>query len=322
MNSTDVQRSVRFRDHDRLFESLSAGGLALDVFKNRSAPLDVEIAAEAIEGVKIIKVSGDPAKVSRGHAEISSDDGAFLGVLFQKSGRTVCDPHAGQTILDSGDLLIWHGRRSVCFDMPERFRKVCLLVPLDTFEGVLPEANSYAGAHLQHRHSVSRVLGSCLSTLADEVFTNDSGPPGPAVELTLDLLGAALTRHRESSAIEPRTDIYRRITSFIEKRLDDPELSPVMLARAHRISTRYLHLIFSERGRTVGAWIRERRLAQCRAELANSTRDRSVTEIAMNWGFSDAAHFSRSFSSVYGVSPLKFRNTRRAGGRIDPSVEG
>jgi hypothetical protein len=132
---------LRFRDHDQLSETLSAGGLALDVFKGRSTPLDVEIAVQGVEGVKIVKTSGEPAKVSRGRAEISSDDGAFVGVLFQKSGRTVCDPHSEQTILNSGDLLFWHGGHPVCFDMPEYFQKVCLPVPLDSFEGVLPEAN-------------------------------------------------------------------------------------------------------------------------------------------------------------------------------------
>jgi AraC-like DNA-binding protein len=315
MNSTDTQSGVRYRDHDQLHETLSTGGLALDVFKDRSTPLDVKIAVHVAQSIRIVKVSGDPAKVSRGYAEISSDDGAFLGVLFQKSGRTVCDPHSEQTILDSGDLLIWHGRHSVCFEMPECFQKICLLVPLDTFEGVLPEAKSYAGAHFRQRHGVSRLLGTCLSTLADDVLTNDSEPAGAAVELALGLLGAALTQHRESSNIGPRTNLYQRITSFIEKRLADPELSPMMVAQNHHISTRYLHLIFSERERTVGAWIRERRLAQCRAELANSSSDRTLTEIAMHWGFSDLAHFSRSFRSAYGVSPFKFRNTRRASGR-------
>jgi AraC-like DNA-binding protein len=236
-------------------------------------------------------------------------------VMFQKSGRTVCDFHSEQMILNSGDLQIWNRGHPVCFDISEYFQKVCLLAPLDTLEGVLPEARSYAGAQLRQRHGVSRLLGTCLSTLADDVLTNDSEPAGAAVELTLGLLGAALTQHRESSNIGPRTNLYQRITSFIEKRLDDPELSPMMLARTHHISTRYLHLIFSERGRTVGSWIRERRLAQCRAELANSSSDRSVTEIAMHWGFSDVAHFSRSFRSAYGVSPLRFRNTRGASGR-------
>jgi len=235
--------------------------------------------------------------------------------LFQKSGRSVCEPHSGQTILNSGDLLIWNGGHPVRFEMPEYFQKMCLLVPLDTFEGLLPAAKSYVGVHLGHRHAVARLLGTCLTTLADDVLTNDSEPAGAAVELTLGLLGAALTRHRESSDIGPRTNLYQRITSFIEQQLGDSELSPVTLAQTHHISTRYLHLIFSERGRTVGAWIRERRLAQCRAELANPSNDRTVTEVAMHWGFSDLAHFSRSFRAAYGVSPLEFRNARRASRR-------
>jgi AraC-like DNA-binding protein len=315
MTSTNLHMSVRFRDHDQLDETLSASGLALDVYKNRSIPLDVEMTVHAVENVKILKLSGGPATIFRGRAEISSDEGAFLGVSFQKSGRSVCEPHSGQTILNSGDLLIWNGAHPVRFEMPEYFQRVCLLVPLDTFEGLLPEAKSYVGAHLRYRHAVSRLLGNCLSTLADDVLTNDAEPAGAAVELTLGLLGAALTRHRESSDIGPRANLYQRMTSFIEKRLGDSELSPVMLAQTHHISTRYLHLIFSERGTTVGAWIRERRLAQCRAELARPGSDRTVTEIAIHWGFSDLAHFSRSFRSAYGLSPLEFRNARRVSRR-------
>jgi AraC-like DNA-binding protein len=314
--------SVRFRDHDQLDETLSASGLALDVYKNRSIPLDVEMAVHAVENVKIVNFSGGPATIFRGRAEISSDEGAFLGVSFQKSGWSVCEPPSGQTILNSGDLLIWNGGHPVRFEMPEYFQRVCLLVPLDTFEGLLPEAKSYVGAHLRYRHAVSRLLGTCLSTLADDVLTNDAEPAGAAVELTLGLLGAALTRHRESSDIGPRANLYQRMTSFIEKRLGDSELCPVMLAQTHRISTRYLHLIFSERGTTVGAWIRERRLAQCRAELANPSNDRTVTEIAMHWGFGDLAHFSRSFRSAYGVSPLEFRHARRASRRWIHPIHG
>jgi AraC-like DNA-binding protein len=311
--------SVRFRDQDQLNETLSAGGLSLDVSKSRSTPLDVEMVVHAVENVKILKFSGGPATISRGRAEISSDEGSFLGVSFQKGGRSVCDHQSEQTIVHSGDLLIWDGAHPVRFEMPECFERVCLLVPLDTFEGLLPEAISYVGSHLPYHHPVSRLLGTCVSTLADDVLTNDSEPAAAAVELTLGLLGAALTQHRESGNIGPRTNLYQRITSFIEKRLGDPELSPVMLARTHHISTRYLHLIFSERGRTVGAWIRERRLAQCRAELANASTGRTVTEIAMHWGFGDLAHFSRLFRSAYGVAPLEFRNAHRAR-RIDRSI--
>jgi AraC-like DNA-binding protein len=180
---------------------------------------------------------------------------------------------------------------------------------------MLPQASSYAGHHLEQRNNISRLLGACLSTLADDVSTSAAGSIGAAVELTLGMLGAALTQHRESNNIAPRANLYRRLTSFIEEQLADPDLSPTMIAQKHHISPRYLHLIFSEQGTTVGTWIRSRRLAKCRAELSNLRNDRSVTEIAMDWGFCDAAHFSRSFSSAYGVSPLKFRKTRDASRR-------
>ena len=50
------QHGIRFRDHDQVQEMLSRDGLALDVFKNRSAPLDVEIAVHPTEFASIVKV--------------------------------------------------------------------------------------------------------------------------------------------------------------------------------------------------------------------------------------------------------------------------
>jgi hypothetical protein len=41
-------------------------------------------------------------------------------------------------------------------------------------------------------------LGARLSTLADNVLTSDEEPGDAAVEVTLDMLGAALTKNKES----------------------------------------------------------------------------------------------------------------------------
>jgi hypothetical protein len=70
------------------------------------------------------------------------------------------------------------------------------------------------------------------------------------------LIGAAQTKHRESNNIALRMNLYQRLTAFIERRLGDPERSPTMLAPTHHISTRYLHLIFSERGTAGGGAMR------------------------------------------------------------------
>lgn len=213
-----------------------------------------------------------------------------------------------------GEIIVWHGRQPLDFQMPERFVKVCLLVPLEQFAGLLPDAELYVGAHFKTGTNLTRLLGSCLTTLADDVLTSDEEPRA-AVELALEMLGTALTKNKESQDETPRASLFERIRVSIEKRLDDVDLSPSTIAQTHGISVRYLHLLFSERGVTVGSSIRSRRLARCRIELSDFRKDRTITEIAMKWGFSDAAHFSRSFKAAFGISPNAFRraSTSRSG---------
>jgi len=55
-------------------------------------------------------------------------------------------------------------------------------------------------------------------------------------------------------------------------------------------------------------YLRERRLQHCWTDLANPAEaHRSVSDIAFGCGFSDAAHFSRSFRDRFGMSPRAFR---------------
>jgi AraC-like DNA-binding protein len=302
--------TAQYRDQDELDVALRQGGLALDVRSNSAAPLNVEIGFRHTPCARALNVLGDPARVARGSREVSRDDGGFLGVLLQRMGHTLWSQCGRERAIGPGEIFVWHGRQSLDFRMPERFRKLCLLVPIERLEGVLPDSELHVGAYFKAGTNLANLLGACLVTLADNVLTSDDEPADAAVEVTLDMLGAALTRNKESPDENPRTSLFERIRSFIEKRIDDPDLSPSTIAQAHSISVRYLHLLFSERGVTVGGWIRLRRLAQCRIALTDARRERSITEIAMKWGFSDSAHFSRSFKAAFSISPSAFRRAR------------
>lgn len=103
--------------------------------------------------------------------------------------------------------------------------------------------------------------------------------------------------------------------TWIEKALPDPELAPSNVASALHISTRSLHRLFEKDGDTVGAWVRERRLERCRRDLGDPAFDAlPVSHVGARWGLWDAAHFSRSFKSRYGVPPTLYRQ-EVAGGR-------
>jgi AraC-like DNA-binding protein len=310
MQNCSNRNTAHYFDQDDLDSALMQGGLALDVLSNAATPLNVEIEFRHTPCARVLTVSGDPMRVARGSRHVSRDDGGFLGVLFQRMGHTLCSQRGQQQVIKPGEITVWHGRQALDFRMPQRFRKLCLLVPIERFEGLQPDSQLHVGTHFKAGTNLSKLLGACLSALADNVLTSDEEPGDDAVELALDMLGAALTKNKESLDEHPQTSLFDRIWGIHRKRLDDPELSPSTIARAHSISVRYLHLLFSERGVTVGGWVRLRRLAQCRAALTDVRKDRTLTEIAMKWGFSDAAHFSRSFKAAFGISPNAFRRAK------------
>ncbi len=82
------------------------------------------------------------------------------------------------------------------------------------------------------------------------------------------------------------------------------------LARQINTSSRELNRIFSKyAGKPPAAVWRDMRLAQGHWLLLNSYR--TVTQIAMECGFADGAHFSRWFKRTYGETPREFRDRRR-----------
>ncbi|MFI6288636.1 AraC family transcriptional regulator [Streptomyces sp. NPDC051018] len=136
-----------------------------------------------------------------------------------------------------------------------------------------------------------------------------------------DLLAAMLAHAAErEDALPPHTHQYmtvRRIKASIQRNLGDPELSPATVAAAHHMSTGHLHRLFRAEGVTVGALIRLSRLERARAELADPRREREhIHTIAARW-FLTASEFSRSFRSVYGMSPSEYRQSRKENGSGD-----
>jgi AraC-like DNA-binding protein len=110
--------------------------------------------------------------------------------------------------------------------------------------------------------------------------------------------------------------LLRDIKAYVEHHLRDPDLSPASVAAANHISLRYLHHLFQRDGRTVGAFLRERRLEHCRTDLSDRAQaQRSVCEIARRWGFRDPSVFNRTFKSAYGVTPGRYREQRLGQGQ-------
>lgn len=101
-----------------------------------------------------------------------------------------------------------------------------------------------------------------------------------------------------------------RVKSILEHELEEHHSIAALAARVH-VHPVYLARAFKEReGLTPGEYLLKMRLRKA-TELLFRTRE-SVSAIAYATGFSDAAHFIRSFRACYGASPHKFRSVLKS----------
>lgn len=102
---------------------------------------------------------------------------------------------------------------------------------------------------------------------------------------------------------------------YIVRNLDG-DLSLEAVARAACFSPFHFHRVFKARiGETLGQFVKRQQLERALQLMSHKPR-RSLTEIALECGFSSSSDFSRSFKQRFGAPPSSFdlaafRNTRR-----------
>lgn len=84
-----------------------------------------------------------------------------------------------------------------------------------------------------------------------------------------------------------------------------------MLSKELHLSPNYLSSYFKKSvGKNFKEYLIDLRIKHAARLLANT--DMSVTEICFSCGFSSYSHFIRTFKSIFGETPLGFRNTHRS----------
>ncbi|MNN89811.1 Transcriptional activator NphR [compost metagenome] len=84
--------------------------------------------------------------------------------------------------------------------------------------------------------------------------------------------------------------------------LDDAEMNIERIARTHNVTSRTINRLFALDGTTAIRWLWQQRLNASHKALCEG-RFKQVTDAALNCGFSDFSHFSRSFKKAFGVCP-------------------
>ncbi|POX60102.1 AraC family transcriptional regulator [Streptomyces sp. Ru62] len=238
----------------------------------------------------------------------TADDDEHLYLAVNVSDETVLFPHDSLLWLEPGDIVIGGAFRP---DLLSRRENLALFrVPLCLLDASAADLHELSHTHLSGRSGLTSLVSQFLTALArtprHQRLTGGRRLALNTADLVALLVGDVLqTRGRRSAP--GAHEMLTRIQQHIQDNLMDPDLAPESIARAHHISVRYLHKLFQSGGTTVSAWIRQRRLDACRAELRG--RRRTVAAVANSWGFASPSHFSRLFRQTYGITPKEWQAT-------------
>ena len=229
-------------------------------------------------------------------------------VTTQIDGVRCYSQEGHAAILEPGDSTIIDGARPWSSEASGKSVRLYFRIPRELLTSRLRDANF----PIARRIAGNRGLGAMLSRLATSLFreaeTFKPAESMAALDAYLDILSGCLGQCDMQLGMRQSCGLISQILAFIETHLPEPSLDPLTIASDLGISVRHLHRLFARQGHSPADWIRQRRLQKCRSDLADMRlQHRTITEIAFFWGFSDSAHFSRSFRKQFGISPRAFR---------------
>lgn len=127
-----------------------------------------------------------------------------------------------------------------------------------------------------------------------------------AASLTLLLIDAARLAQASTHPTPPGADpLVAEVLAYIDQHYRE-HISLRHVARAVNLSPGHLTTVIGRRtGRTVQAWITQRRLTEARRLLVDT--DLPVDEIGRRAGYRDPSYFVRTFRRGHGTTPLAWR---------------
>ena len=122
-----------------------------------------------------------------------------------------------------------------------------------------------------------------------------------------------MTGDRSNHQRQEYTARINRVLDYIERHIDK-ELTLEELSNVANFSRFHFHRIFRAMvGETLSRYIQRLRIEKAAAQLTGNP-SKSITEIALDCGFSGSAAFSRAFRKFFNITPSEWRTAGPDGG--------
>jgi AraC-like DNA-binding protein len=266
------------------------------------------MARYALGPLDVFRVRGSALVLDRTPRGVRDADPEFFALSMLRSGRLSHRQEDRRSEVGPGVMSAYDSSRPFRIRADAAFEQVVVTVPKPLLRPSPDRIARLTASPVQLAAGAGGLAGAMLLALLREL--EDGSIRADDAELAEGIV--AMLRGLYAGTPEPPgrppSVQMRAIKDHIDAHLADRDLGPDSIARAHFVSTRYLHLLFEREGVSVSRWIRSRRLERARRDLQDpALAHEPVMRIAARWGFSSASHFSNLVRAEYGCSPRELR---------------
>jgi AraC-like DNA-binding protein len=312
MNTDDVAAAERAPYWsaciDRLFQ-----GLQSDLYGE--VDFDGRVVTAHAGDVVLSRLESNRHRVMRSAAQVRGSGTGYLKIVAPFDGCAGVEQQGREAWVSPGEWSIYDTTDTYAVSNPVRVEHLIVMVPKAHLAERGLAIDELMARRLGGEGGMARVA---LETMRSAWRELPGMPEEAACQLghvitqcvhlsLLDLAG-------RSTAVTQRESLRDRIKQHVSRHLGDPSLSVDSIAVALNVSRRHLYNAFADEPDGVAGHVLLRRVQACCAALGEPRlADRSITEIALTFGFTNPAHFSRVFRAHTGQTPSEYRHaqTRR-----------
>jgi AraC-like DNA-binding protein len=231
--------------------------------------------------------------------------------LLIAGGPAIATQFGRELLLEPGDAVALSGADRGSLTTLQVGRIATLEFPRGGLLPLLGDPRHRCARRIPKHSPALRLLRDYARSAHTNSCLDASSLPGMAIAHIFDLAALAVGAGRDAEEVAKRRGVraarLRQIKDHILRHLEH-DLSVAEIAARHRLSARYVGMLFETEGTSATEFVRDERLKRARSMLLSPRfADRGIAEIAYAVGFNDVSYFNRSFRRRFGHSPSEVR---------------
>lgn len=271
---------------------------------------DASLRSVGFGAVSVTQYQTSPMRDVRSVSMIKSNPDEDFFFLKLISGSGALSQAGNEASIAAGDVVMYDSAREFVWEFCSPSAMQIIRIPRASLLRHVPHAERLAARKIVATSPFGAMLGSVMDgalSFADFQEDFDVARYGHSI---IDMVGTCVDLGLGSggTASSVRADtILIKAKKMLSDNIDNPDFDFTQLASKLNASPRTVSRAFATEGTTAIRWLWSQRLERA-YHLATEGSALNVSQIALRCGFSDFAHFSRSFKKAYGYSPSAAMN--------------